>query len=212
MDERQILAVVATAMTVAVAGTYTWRAARDPLKAPHVVAWALLAFLGAAVTLVQWQAGAGLGTLVLATATCFNAANCYVGFRKRGSRDVTPSAVACGALSAVAVGLWLATDNPTFAAVLLSTAGVAAFLPTVTRTWASPETEVQGTYWFNTLRYLLATLAVAHYSWTTMLYPATWVAINGGFSIYHMARLRAVRRDAPLLLPSSPATSVHSAS
>ncbi len=194
LDVKDWLAIVATLMTVAVAGTYTYRAATVPHKVPHVVTWALLAVLAATGCAVQFAAGAGTGSIVLLVAALLNAANCVIGWSKGGARDISSTSMACAGLVLVSVLFWRGTGNTTAAAVFLTIASVFAFAPTVIRTWHSPRQEVQGTYWANAVRYLLATLAVETYSWATMLFPGTWVAVNGVFAVYHLWCLRRCAR------------------
>ncbi len=53
---------------------------------------------------------------------------------------------ACGALSLVALGVWLIIDSPIFAILLAAIADVFASLPTVIKAWKYPETETFYTY------------------------------------------------------------------
>ncbi len=189
-DLKDLFTVTAIIMTVAISGTYTYKAWSQPSKVPHVVAWGCMTVLAAFSAGVQVAAGAGFAASILMLTTGFNATNFLIGWKKRGSSDFNRYTSACAGLAVAAAILWLLTDNPTLAAMLLACAGVAAFLPIVLRTWDDPLSEVQGTYWANTVRYAVATLAVSDYSWATMLIPGTWTLINGGFSVYHAICLK----------------------
>jgi hypothetical protein len=187
-----VLALTATAAGLVTGGAYCWQAATRPGKAPHLVKWSCITVLAALACAVQVNAGAGIAALVLAAATLTNGVNVVTALRKRGARDLSPSALACATVAALAAAVWLGADDPTVAAVFLSLGSVAAMGPTVVRTWREPQMEVQRTYWWNTGRYALAVAAVPHPTVATVLYPATWVAINAAFSVYHAVRLRRV--------------------
>ncbi len=183
------MAIGATVLTL-VMGIYTYRAATEPDKVPHVVTWALLSLLAGTASVVQFAAGAGAGAVVLLVVAILNVTNCIVGWRKGGSPELDSLTLACAGLTVVAIALWQVSGDPTIAAVCVTVASLLAFAPTVLRTWHRPELEVQETYWVNTVRYLMATLAVDTYSWATMLLPAAWMAVNGLFSVYHFSCLR----------------------
>jgi hypothetical protein len=184
--------VGATVLTLLVGGTYTYRAATLPEKVPHAVTWALLTLLAGTAAAVQFAAGAGTGALVLLLVAILNVTNCLVGWRKGGRPEADTRTLACAGLAVAAIVLWRVSGNATVAAGCLTVASLIAFAPTVLRTWHLPEQEVQGTYWVNTVRYLMATLAVETYSWATMLFPGAWIAVNALFSLYHFYCLRRV--------------------
>lgn len=180
---KETLVIIATLMTVAISGLYTWKALFRQTS-PHVVTWSLLTLTTGLAWWFQREAGGGLASYVLLVTAMFNATNFLIGLRKRGATDVRPSSLVCVALAVTAIGVHYVTGSPMLATIFLTVGSVSAFAPTVIRTKSHPELEPLLPYVANTVRYFLATIAVAHYSVATMAYTGTWVAVNGAFAAY----------------------------
>jgi hypothetical protein len=63
------------------------------------------------------------------------------GYWKLGKFDY-----ACGALSLVALAVWLVADSPVLAILVAAVADLLATLPTLKKAWKYPETETLYTY------------------------------------------------------------------
>lgn len=80
---------------------------------------------------------------------------------------------ACGALSLVALGIWLGANSPVLAILLAAMADLLATLPTLIKAWRYPETETAYTY-------LVGLFA------TSIVIPSIpiWTIENSAFQLY----------------------------
>jgi hypothetical protein len=165
---------------------------RDTIKGktkPHVYTW----FIWGAVTLIafalQITDDAGPGALVTLAAAVVCLAIAMLGFfvsRKDLSIDKVDTG--CFVLALVALGFWLAADQPLTAVLMLSAADMIGFIPTIRKSWHKPFQETLFSYEMNTFRFALAIYALQNYSAITLLYPLTWIIANGCFSIFLIVR------------------------
>jgi len=127
---------------------------------------------------VQIIEGGGMGSwpTIAAAATCF-----FITFTaiKYGSKDIKKVDYIFLIASLSAIPLWLITNNPTYAAILVTFIEIIAAFPTIRKSWHHPEEEVVSTYGINTVRYVLSILALASFSVATVAYPIGMVFMNG---------------------------------
>ncbi len=193
VDTIKILgAILASILTLVSSVWYVSNVFTKDHKIPHAVSWGLLTVITGLAAQAQFAGGASWGAIVLLVTAICNLINFLLAISKNASHDINNYAVFCVAITILAVILWRLSSNPLWASIFLTLASVVAFIPTVMRTWLNPQMEVQRTYWLNTIRYLIAALALARYSWTTVLFPVTWFLINGLFSMYHAYRLSSI--------------------
>jgi hypothetical protein len=161
--------------------------------APHFITWLLLGVITVLAFMRQLQDGAQLATVYpLLAAGIMNFLNCLVGLRQ-ATFKIKVSDWACGLAGVGAIYLWHSSNDPVLTVVFLTVASLLAFAPTVRKAWLHPESETFRTYPRNTLRYGLIAAAVNPFNLVTVLYPATWVAVNGLFTVYLLARKAATR-------------------
>lgn len=161
---------------------------RDTIKGkttPHIYTWFVWAFVTAIAFALQLSASPGPGawTTLAAAVVCFIIFG--LGF-KHGKRNIDKTDTVFLILSLVALLLWLVAKQPAASVILLSLVDMLGFIPTIRKSWHKPYEETLISYWTNTFRFCLALIALSHYTLVTSLYPATWVAANGLFSIYLM--------------------------
>lgn len=72
--------------------------------------------------------------------------------------------------------LWYFTDDPLWAVVILTTVDVLGFGPTIRKAYISPHSESLLFFGLFAARNVLVTLALEHYSVTTVLFPAVIAA------------------------------------
>lgn len=78
-----------------------------------------------------------------------------------------------GALSLIAVVLWLVIDLPVLAFALLVVADLLAYIPTFIKAWTNPETETPVAYLMGVIANMIGLLVVQ-----------SWVFTSYGFSLY----------------------------
>jgi len=191
-NTKTILSIIAIFLTFV--GYYSY--VRDTLKGktiPHVFTWFIWGFETAIAYGLQVTSGAGVGSWVTLVAglVCFFVF--FLGMRN-GKKDITKSDVAFFVLSFIALFLWLIVKQPALSAILISLVAILGFVPTIRKSWNKPYSETLFLYELNFFRQVLAILALQQYNIQTWSYSATWIALNGLFSILLIIRRREIRR------------------
>ncbi|SDT72334.1 hypothetical protein [Jiangella sp. DSM 45060] len=144
---------------------------------PNRVTWVLWAAAPLIAFSAQLDAGvglpavltlaAGVGPLIVLTAS-------FAG--RHGSATITPFDLACGAVSVIALLVWIGLGSASWAVVVAVAADAAAATPTVRKAWREPHTE-------NALFYVLVGLGATVTLLTiTDPAPASWL-----FAAYMLA-------------------------
>lgn len=159
---------------------------RDIIKGktkPHIYSW----FLWGLVTLIafalQLSDNAGPGAFVTLTAALLCSVVIILSFVKKGNSEIVLLDTLFLVLAFIALALWLVAKLPLLSIILVTVVDLLGFLPTVRKSWNKPYSETLSFYWANTLRFLLATIALTRYTVITALYPISWMAINGLFAL-----------------------------
>lgn len=174
LDERFVY--LAVAFNVAAFGSYLIATIRGRTR-PNRVTW----FIWALAPLVAFTAevGEGVGTQALMTFMVgFGPALVFAAsFLNRAAVwRLTGLDVVCGALSLVAIGVWLISGHGVWAIALTIAADGLAAVPTIVKAWSHPRTEHGATFW------LAATSAVI-----TLLTVDNWTFAHYGFPVYILA-------------------------
>lgn len=164
---------------------------RDTIKGkttPHIYTWFIWGLVTAIAFGLQISAKAGFGayTTLAASIVCFIIF--FFGLRQGNRDNITTSDSVFFVLSLLALVLWLFAKQPVLSVILVSTIDMLGFVPTIRKSWHKPHEETLISYVINTARFVLASLALSHYTIVTALYPVTWVIANGLFSIFLIYR------------------------
>ena len=149
---------------------------------PHAFSWFIWGLLTAIAFFAQVTSGAGPGAWV----TGFSAIVCFiiVGFALvKGEKKITPSDWATFIAALATLPIWYATDNPLYAIILITLIDALGFYPTFRKSWHKPQEEVTVTYSLSAVKFAIALGALQNLNWTTALYPASLVFMNGAFVI-----------------------------
>lgn len=183
---KEVLGVIAVVLTFVGYVPYIRDTIRGKTK-PHIYTWFIWGLVTAIAFGLQLSADAGPGafTTLAAAIVCF----IIFGFGVRqGERNITASDTVFFVLSLVALVLWLFAKQPVLSVILVSTIDMLGFVPTIRKSWHKPHEETLVSYQMNTIRFMIAILALDHYTLVTALYPVTWVIANGLFSIFLVIR------------------------
>jgi len=144
---------------------------------PHAFSWIIFTVITATVSAAQFSEGAGAGAWATgATAMTTFLIACFA-LRNGGYRIThfdTFSLV--GAL--VAIPVWVLSDNPLLAVIILTAIEALGFLPTYRKAWQHPRDESQLAFSLTILKYFLALGAMQAYSFTTVLFPLALVVFS----------------------------------
>lgn len=159
---------------------------------PHAFSWLVWSALTGTSFAIQFSehGGTGAWTTGVTAAGCFTIFLFAIG---RGDRKFRAFDWASLGAAAIALGLWLVTDDPTWSVILVILTDVFGFLPTLRKGYLRPHQETYWNYALNSLAFGISILALESYSLTTWLYPAVITFLDGSFAILLIIR----RRHAP---------------
>jgi hypothetical protein len=183
---KELISLIAVLLTFAAYVPYY----RDILRGkthPHIYSWSLWGLLTVLIVALQIKGGAGPATWVTASAGLMCVGVVILSL-KGGKKDITTSDTVVAIMSLIAIGFWLIANRPIVSILLVVTADLLAFIPTVRKSWNNPRSETLALYVINTIRFILATLAVKHYSILSTLWLLAWVIANGLFSLMLILR------------------------
>ena len=139
---------------------------------PHVFSWTIWAFGTFVVFLAQLSDGGGLGAWPIGLSACITGVVAILAFTRRGESSITKLDWTFFVLAMAAIPSWVLTSDPMWAVILLTTADLLGFGPTIRRGYEHPHQEHAGFFAFGALRNVFVVLALENYSVTTVLFPA----------------------------------------
>lgn len=158
---------------------------------PHVYSWSLWGLLTILIVALQIKGGAGVSTLVTASAGLLCLGVIILSLKK-GKKDIAVSDTVTAILALVAIGFWLVANKPVASITLVVIADLLAFYPTVRKSWNQPYAETLSLFATNTIRFMLALVAIEHYTLLAMMWPAAWVVANAAFSVMLIVRRKQI--------------------
>lgn len=188
---KEFLGILAVILLLAGCIPYAGDTLRGKTK-PHLYTWLIMAIVTATAAVLQLNAGAGAGAWVTASSAAI-CLSLFVMCINRGSRDITFVDTVCLLLALLAISLWLFQGQSVYSVLILCTASMLGFLPTVRKSWYRPDQETLLAYIITSVRYALGIGALQSYSLTTVLYPSVWLGINITFSAYLIVRRKQLR-------------------
>ncbi|MGE3623605.1 MAG: hypothetical protein AB7H77_07030 [Bdellovibrionales bacterium] len=159
---------------------------RQAIK-PHMFSWIIWGTMNAITFLAQNSRSAGPG----AWATGFSAAGCFfiavLAFR-HGEKNITLGDWIAFLASLSTLPIWYATKDPLWAVLLITAINVAAFYPTLRKSWINPHEEMISQFLLSDIKHVASLLALQNYSIVTALYPAMGLVLNTGFAATVLGR------------------------
>lgn len=144
---------------------------------PHAYTWLVWSVVSGITLAGQVVAGAGIGALPTAFSLTFSLI--VFGYALRtGTKHITRTDSLF--LIAALMGLipWYMTSDPTASVIVAVAIDVIAFVPTIRKTWAHPQSEAWHLYAINTVRHVLTLFALENYNLATTLHSAVMVVAN----------------------------------
>jgi len=187
---KDILAIIAAAIAIAGNVPYLKDAFARRVK-PHPYTWLVWTIVSTIVVFGQITKGAGVGALPTAVALCFTTTiflfSLQYGFKYIRKTDTY-------FLVAALLGIipWLISKDPTISVIIAVSIDLIAFVPTLQKTYAHPETETPVLYGSNVLRHVLTLFSLQTYNVATTLHSAAMIVTNSIMVVF-IARKRALR-------------------
>jgi len=155
---------------------------------PHAFTWFVWGIITSVGFAAQVVGGGGAGAWVTGSTAlaCFVFALVGLGSSSRIYIARSDWFFFIGAL--VTIPVWYVTGDPLWSVVIITIIDPIAFAPTIRKAYHHPETENVWLYVLSGVKFIFGILALASFSWTTALYPASLVLANGVFVAMHIWR------------------------
>lgn len=157
---------------------------------PHVFTWAIWSLLTGITFLIQLAEGGGFGAWVTGVESVTCMAVLALSF-SRGEKNITRSDVASFIAALIAIALWLLAHQPLLAVLLVCSADVLGYFPTLRKSYSKPTEETATLYSLSAIHWLLSIVALQSITVITLLYPA----VAALFDIILVATLLIRRRQ-----------------
>lgn len=171
MTHKELLSAVAIGLTVIAFLPYIRSILQGKTK-PHVFSWVVWGSTTFVVFLAQLADKGGAGawpTGVSGIITVYIALLAYI---KKSDSIITRTDWLFFILAMTSLPLWYFTSDPLWAVVILTMVDVMGFGPTFRKAYRRPFEEQLTFFMIMAARNLISILALAHYSLTTVLFPA----------------------------------------
>lgn len=188
---KELLALGATVLIVVAYVPYTQDILKGKTK-PHVYSWSVSALVTFIVFGLQLSQGAGWGLLPTFIAGIAGLLIFMLSLKQQKRASITKSDTLFFILSLVAVALWLVVDRPLLSVIIVSLVDILAFIPTFRKSWNRPDQETVSAYAINSIRFVLATLAIRNYTLVTILSPLSQAIADGVLTLFLILRRRVV--------------------
>lgn len=161
---------------------------------PHAFSWIVWTVMTTVTFFAQVADNAGPG----AWATGATAVTLFViaimALRNGGYQITTSDKISfVGALSAIPI--WIATADPLWAVIIVTTIETLGFFPTYRKGFMRPYDESILAFMLTITKYSLALLALENYTATTMLFPIALIILSSGLVLELLWRRRVVRES-----------------
>ncbi len=175
MSAKALFAALAVALTLLAFYPYLCGILRGTVR-PHVFSWVVWGLTTAVVFLAQLQAGGGMGAWPIGISGGITLLIAALAWLRRADVTITRLDWTFFLLALAALPVWMATADPTWAVMLLTTVDLLGFGPTFRKAYTLPHSESVGFYGLFLARNLLVVLALEQVSIATALFPAAVAA------------------------------------
>lgn len=186
----ELFAYLAIFVSVIRYGTYL-RAIYLKEARPHVFSWfnwGVVTGIGAYAQ-ITLDGGPSAWVLVVVSSTCFFISGVALFI---GEKNITRSDWYAFLGALVAIPVWVYTENPVAAIIVIVVIDILTYYPTIRKSWHDPWGEPPMSYFWAGLRYFLALFAVSPVTWETLFYPFFLMATDWGFALYILYRRKVL--------------------
>ncbi len=171
MMYKELLSAVAISLTFIAFYPYIRSIQKGKTK-PHVFSWVIWGSTTFVVFLAQLADKGGAGAWPIGVSGIITIYVALLAYIKKSDITITRTDWLFFLTAMTSLPLWYLTSDPLSAVVILTTVDLLGFVPTFRKAYASPFEEKLTFFVLVAVRNLIAILALAHYSLTTVLFPA----------------------------------------
>jgi hypothetical protein len=168
---KEFLSVIAIALTFVAFYPYIRSILQNRTK-PHVFSWIIWGSVTFVVFLAQLADKGGAGAWPIGISGLITIYVAILAYLKKADTTITRSDWVFLSLAMTALPLWYFTSEPLWAVVILTTVDLLGFGPTFRKAYVRPFDEQLIFFFTISVRNIISIMALAHYSVTTILFPA----------------------------------------
>jgi len=161
---------------------------------PHVFSWLIWTIVSGIsfAAEISDHAGPGAWSTGIASFNCFliTVISIFKGEKDFSSGDI--AALLCALLS---LPIWQLTHSPLASVIIVTFIDVIGFYPTIRKSYSKPFEEDVFMYFATALNYIIALLAIQHWTIVTWLYPACTAMTCGLMVALLITRRRCVSKN-----------------
>lgn len=192
MDYKEVISLICVIFSVFGYGLYIKDIIIKKTR-PHLFTYLIWSIASLVTWALQVYGGAGVGaSITLATGIM-----CVIIFLlsfKYGDKDITFLDIIFLITSIVAIILWVFVRQPVLSIILLVSADVFGFAPTIRKSWNKPFEETLFVWELVTIRGVLSITALERFNVLTLLYPIVWVIVNFIFCVMLIYRRKVLKK------------------
>lgn len=173
---------------------------------PHVFTWFIWGVGTLIVFVAQLLDGGGYGAMVIGISGIITFGIALLALSRQADRSIVRMDWVFLALAASALPLWFATESALSAVIILTIVDLLGFGPSVRKAIDHPWEENATFFTIGAIRNAFVLMALANYTWTTMLFPAAVGAACLLFVLLILARRRVKPRKRPSASLNDPAS------
>lgn len=153
---------------------------RDIIKGrvqPHPYTWLVWSLVSCIIFFGQVAKGAGVGAIPTAASEVFTIIIFFFSL-KYGFKNIRKIDTVFFIIALLGIIPWILTKDPTVSVIIAVGIDLVAFIPTMRKTWARPETETPILYSMNVLRHILMLFSLQAYNIATTLHSIVMITTN----------------------------------
>lgn len=153
---------------------------RDIMKGrvqPHPYTWLVWSLVSCIIFFGQLAKGAGVGAIPTAASEVFTIIIFFFSL-KYGFKNIRKIDTVFFIIALLGIIPWILTKDPTVSVIIAVGIDLVAFIPTMRKTWARPETETPILYGMNVLRHILMLFSLQAYNIATTLHSIVMITTN----------------------------------
>jgi hypothetical protein len=196
MNMQIILVIIASVLAFVGNIAYLKDVVRGKVR-PHPYTWFIWSIVSLVTFLGGLEKGAGIDAIptavaegftiiifLYAVARLFKRSGATIHVRKHEIGHIRPIDHIFLVVALLGLIPWALTKDPTISVIVVVTIDVIAFIPTLRKTWAHPETEQPLLYQMNVTRHILTLFSLGAFNVATALHSVAMIITNTVMTIF----------------------------
>lgn len=148
---------------------------------PNIISWIFWSIAPLVGIFISYKSGVSIPLLISTFMAGFAPLLVVIFslFNKNFYSKISKFDILCGALSLVAIIVWVTTKNGILSLTFAILADLFASIPTIIKSWKHSETETSSLYALGILNQIITFLIITNFSFVNYAFPLYFVLVNG---------------------------------